>query len=544
VIYDPDEVSANFPTGSRLTPGAANNTGPTLTPRPLPAICGVIGDPTNPRVHFTVADGESAADTLIVTAISTNPLVVPDANLLLIEHAEGDHTLTIEPIGVGYSRITIRVSDGVTMTEFSFRYAASEMGRPGGVFHIGAADGSTAIPVDSNYMFVADDENQTLRLFRRRQSGYAVSQFDFNPFLGLTDIEDGRPREVDMEGSTRVGNRLFWMGGHSHANIGEGRTNRTRVFVTDLTGSGAGSALTYVGRYEYLKLDLVNWDQNNGHGKGANYYGFAASVAEGVEPKAPNGFNIEALGMMPSSTSAAFLGFRAPIVPAANRLYSLIVPVLNFTNMAVKSGIVGSAQFGAPIELDLGGRGVRSIEGTGNNYLIIAGPPGDINDDMPPPRDFKLYTWTGNAADRPQERGADLTGLNPEGIIQLPAPPWTATTQFEILSDNGRTIYYGDGEPGKTLPVVNFRKCRSDLVTLGAVVTPRPYVISVVQAGANLTLAWRSVQGRSYRVQYTTSMAAPSWTNVTGDVAASGPVSSKTFSSGGVTRFYRVALLP
>jgi hypothetical protein len=544
--YNETEASHNYPPGSPLTPGASNNTGPTLDPNPLPALCGVIGDPTNPRVLFTVGDAESAADTLVVTATSSNALVVPDANLFVTAGVEeGDRILTIEPVGVGYSHITLHVSDGVIVTEFSFAYAASEMGRPNGVFHMGGSDGSTAIAVDNDYMFVADDENQTLRLFRRRQSGYPVWQMDFNPFLALTDIENGRPREVDMEASTRVGNRLFWMGGHSHANIGEGRTNRTRVFVTDLSGTGAASTLNYVGRYEFLKLDLVDWDQNNRHGKGEDYYGFAASTAEGVEPKAANGFNIEGLAMMPSSTSAAFLGFRAPIVPATNRLYTLVVPVLNFTNMALRSGIPGSAQFGTPIELDLGGRGIRSIEGTGNNYMIIGGPPGDIAPDMPLPRDFKLYTWTGNAADRPQERAADLSGLNPEGIIQLPPLPWTATTEVEILSDNGRTVYYGDGVAGKQLPVRNFKKCRSDVITLGDVVTPQPYLISITPSGPNLILVWRAVPGLTYQVQYATALTAPLWTAIAGDVVAASATASKTVASDGAAqRFYRVILVP
>jgi hypothetical protein len=205
----------------------------------------------------------------------------------------------------------------------------------------------------------------------------------------------------------------------------------------------------------------------------------------------------------------------------------------------------GSAQFGTPIELDLGGRGVRSIEGTGNNYLIIGGPPGDINPDMPPPRDFKLYTWTGNAADRPQERAADLTGLNPEGIIQLPPLPWTATTQIEILTDNGRTVYYGDGVTGKALPIRNFKKSRSDLVTLGAVVAPKPYIISVMPAGNEMLVTWRAVPTRSYRVQFAGAVSGSTWTDVSGDVTASGPIASKSVATGaGAQRFYRVALLP
>ncbi|HEV8291797.1 MAG TPA: hypothetical protein VGP94_07720, partial [Tepidisphaeraceae bacterium] len=483
LTYNESEVSANFPSGTTLTPGGGNNSVPLISP--LQPICGVIGDPTNPQIEFLVGDADTPPGSLTITATSTNPAVVPDSNLL-INGSGGTRILTINPIGVGYSQIIITVSDGITTVRRSFPYAASEMGRPGGHFHIGGSDGSTAIAVDANYMFVGDDENQTIRLYHRFRSGLPVWKMDFNPFLGLTDYENGVPREVDIESSTRVGNRIYWMGGHSHANIGEGRTNRTRIFATDISGTGAASTLSYVGRYENLKADLVNWDENNHHGKGANYYGFAASTAEGVEPKAPNGFNIEGLSMMPGSSVGAYIGFRAPIVPVTNRVYALVLPILNFTTMATNSGVPNSSSFGAPIEMDLGGRGVRSIEGVTGNYLIIGGPPGDINPDMPPPRDFKLYTWTGNPADPPQERAADLSGLNPEGIVELPPLPWTDTTQVQLLSDNGRMVYYGDDVTAKHLPITNFKKCRSDMVTLGAVVTPRPTILSITPSGANM----------------------------------------------------------
>src|SRR5262249_52369499 len=153
-------------------------------------------------------------------------------------------------------------------------------------------------------------------------------------------------------------------------------TNRSRLFATDLSGTGAASTLAYVGRYEHLKMDLVNWDHSNAHGRGADYFGLAASAAEGVLPKEPDGsgFNIEGLAMAPGSTNIGWIGFRAPLVPATNRVHALIVPVLNFDKLAIGNGPVGSAVFGAPIELPLGCRGIRSIEGDTNGYLIVAGP--------------------------------------------------------------------------------------------------------------------------------------------------------------------------
>ncbi|HEY2950971.1 MAG TPA: hypothetical protein VGK40_00230, partial [Verrucomicrobiae bacterium] len=421
LVFDPGNTSTNFPVGTVLTPGSANNTAPVIDP--LPAWSGVIGDPTNPTLTFTVNDAETPAAALIVTAVSTNQSVVPDANLIITPGPGGWRTLTINPIGVGYSAITVSVSDGTMIGQATIPYAASAMGRAEGRFHTGASDGSAAIAIDANLVLVGDDENQILRLYHRHQSGLPVSTFDMNPFLGLTDLYDtGLPKEIDIEAATRVGHRLFWLGSHSHSGLAESRTNRGRLFATDFSGSGTNSSLNFVGYYNYLKVDLINWDKNNVHGKGANYYGLEASGAVGVNPKAPDGsgFNFEGLSMAPGSTDIAYIAFRAPLVPATNRAKALIVPVQNFAALAASAsgGSPDSALFGAPIELNLGCRGIRSIEGTGTNYLVVAGPPGAATG--MPPADFRLFTWSGTAAGAPQERAADLSGLNPEAIVELP----------------------------------------------------------------------------------------------------------------------------
>ncbi len=475
---------------------------------------------------------------------SSNSAVVPDTNLLVTAGVGGTRTLALNPVGVGYSFITLHASDGSMTGRVTFPYAASAMGRPGGVWHLGASDGSTAIAVDANFMFVGDDENQTIRLYRRNESSLPLSQFNMTPFLELPDVEAGQVREVDIEATTRVGNRLFWMGSHSHANIGETRTNRTRIWATDLTSSGATSTLTYVGRYDNLKVDLIDWDKRNLHGKGTNYFGLEASDAEGVLPKAPDGsgFSIEGLAMMPGSTNGAYVAFRAPIVPGTNRNYALIVPVLNYATLSISNGPAGSASFGAPIEMDLYGRGIRSLEGSSNGYLIVAGPAGATPGNYP--QDFRLYTWTGNPLDQPQQRAADLSDLNPEGIAELPPGPWTHNTQFQILSDNGQSVFYNDNIAAKSLPVANFKKSRSDLVTLGAVVKPAPIITSTTMSGTNLTIVWRALQGETYRVQVKPDLAQTNWLDVAGDVTATGPYASKVVSGGGPQLFCRVVLPP
>lgn len=98
-----------------------------------------------------------------------------------------------------------------------------------------------------------------------------------------------------------------------------------------------------------------------------------------------------------------------------------------------------NANIGTPIELDLGGRGIRSIDrNTNNQYLIIAGLPDAAT--ATAPKDFRLCSWTGNPSDPPELLLTDLTGLNTglnidssleslESIVEVPI----IITKFENL---------------------------------------------------------------------------------------------------------------
>lgn len=542
LVYDPSGASANFPLGARLTPGVYANQPPSVAR--LHPFSGVIGDPTNPGLKLELRDPDTAASELRLSVTSSNQSVVPNSNLSLVS-AGGQHwTLFLNPVGVGYSWISLVVRDDDLVVTQSFHYAASAMGRAGGHFLTGMSDASAAYPMDTNYMWVADDENQTLKLYDRTRSGQPVLTANFDAFLGLTDLyPNGSPREVDLEGATHVGNRLFWIGSHSLSGDAELRPNRARLFATDLSGSGTNAILAYRGRYDFLRDDLINWDANNLHGKGANYYGFVASTQPGVDPKAPDGsgFNIEGLCMAPGSATTAYLGFRAPIVPATNRNYALLVPVLNFTTLAGTNLPPGSAIFGTPIELDLYGRGVRSIEGSDAGILIVGGAPGATN---LYPADFRLYRWTGVAGEQPQQLSSDLSGMNPEAIVETPPGPWSSSTPIQLLSDNGTASYYNDDIEAKHLADLEFKKFRSDWVTLGQVVKPAPFFKSIQLANGTLTMVWRSLKGETYRLQSKSNLMSGAWSDIPGDVTATGPAASKTFSITASPRFYQVFVLP
>lgn len=285
-----------------------------------------------------------------------------------------------------------------------------------GAVHTLSANASTAVALDNSLMVVGDDEDQTLRIYYRNVGGPPVRQQNFNPNLGLTDVDPaGQVREVDIEASTRVGNRIYWLGSHGNCGgcdpPGELRPNRNRLFATDIVGTGTNTTLSYFGRYDKLKIDLINWDRTNGHRLGSNYLQLAASAAEGVPPEtaAHDGFNIEGLAMAPTGT-VAYIGFRSPLTPSSGRSNALIVPLLNLPQLVVGNPSPGPARFGPPIELFLDRRGVRSIESVSNGVVIVAGTTTNSGT-------FRIYTWSGRTNDPPRERQVAFTVNQPEGLI-------------------------------------------------------------------------------------------------------------------------------
>jgi predicted extracellular nuclease len=480
------DVTASFSTASPIISNTAPTIVPTAGANPRLAlgtaspsfVSGVISDPTDPAsvsgIAFTIADAETTVASLTVSAVSNNATVVPNANIV-ITGTGASRLVKITPIGAGLATITVTVSDSTANTDYVINYAASAASNSpaNSRFITGACDASSALALDASAMFVANDEDQQLRLYPRGLSGYFASSFDFTANLGLTDISGGAPREVDIEASTRIGNRIYWLGSHSNSSSGANRVNRSRLFATDISGTGTATTLSFVGYYGNLKADLIAWDDANGHGLGASALGFAVSAAPPVLPEAAGGtgFNIEALTVAPDGTTG-YIAFRAPLATAATRDRALIVPITNFASLVSASPATGPATFGAPILLDLGGRAIRSIDrNAANQYLIIAGPPAAATGVAP--ADFRLYRWSGVATDAPQLFATDLTARGVvgsfEGIVEVPNP-LQAGAQVQLLVDTGDTNFYGNGAC-KDLPNAAHKKARVETFDLVAPVT-------------------------------------------------------------------------
>jgi predicted extracellular nuclease len=507
-------------------------------------VSGAINDPTDPArtlgIDFAIADPDTPLDTLIVTVSSSNAAVVPNANLSL-SGSGATRNLKITPTGVGFADITVTVSDGANTDSYVIRYGASAGSVTPGTtrFHTGTSDASTAIALDANYMLVADDEDQTIRLYDRNGSGLPLKSFDFTSFLGLSGSS-----EVDIEASTRLGNVIYWMGSHSNNSSGADRPNRERIFATEVSGTGANTSLTFLGYYRFLEDDLIAWDVANG-----NVLGLAASAANGVLPEQTNGFNIEGLTMAPDNATA-YVAFRAPNQPTSSRTQALIIPVTNFTSLlSPTGGTSGSATFGAPIQLDLGGRGIRSIErnNTGD-YVIIAGPAGAATGTAP--ADFRLYTWTGNPTDAPLLRNVDLSALLADGsfesIVQVP-DNLSSTSQIQVLVDNGDTVWYDNGVISKDLEAPTFgkeiQKFRSEVITLsdstmtipaGAIALSTPYSQTFDTLIASGTATWvdNSIEGwYTARTGTGNTIVASTGTNTAGNLYSFGSNADRALGS-------------
>src|SRR5262249_44507028 len=94
----------------------------------------------------------------------------------------------------------------------------------------GMRDASAAVAVSSNLFIVADDEKNTLRLYSADKPGPPLKEFDVNAFLEVTS----KSPEADLEGAALVGNRAFWIGSHGRNKKGKERSNRCRLFATDI----------------------------------------------------------------------------------------------------------------------------------------------------------------------------------------------------------------------------------------------------------------------------------------------------------------------
>jgi hypothetical protein len=278
----------------------------------------------------------------------------------------------------------------------------------------GPCDASAAVALDAGHFVVGDDEHNTFYIYRRGQA-QAIASLNLSKFLNT-----GTEQESDIEGAAATGQRIYWISSHGRDGKGKARPARHRFFATKLL-PGNPPALKPLG-VPYTRL-LHDMEES------AVLKPYKLSDAARLAAEADGGFNIEGLAATPAGT--LLIGLRNPLPQQR----ALLIPLKNPGEV-----IAGQrARFGTPIELDLGRRGIRSIERVGDSYLIAAGPPADSGS-------FALYRWSGRPGDAASQlTGIDLGDLRPEALFAIPH-----TGQVQLLSDDGGVTI--DGVKCKKLP--------------------------------------------------------------------------------------------
>jgi Protein of unknown function (DUF3616) len=280
--------------------------------------------------------------------------------------------------------------------------------------HAGMCDASASVAIAPTMFIVANDEDNMLRVYWRDKPGKPVHEFDLTSFLKV-----GPKQEADIEGATRMGDRVYWITSHGTNKDGESRPSRHQLFATEVKVAGDQVTITTVGEpYQDLLKGLTKISGIEDYKLGEA----AKAPPEQIETSNQvAGLNIEGLSATPQRT--LLLAFRNP-VPGKNKK-ALIVPLKNPDQVVVGR----AAEFGTPILLSLDGLGIRSIEyfETRGKYLIIAGPSSDAGD-------FKLYQWAGPPSEEVELiKGINFKGLYPEALIIYPEEK----AKIQILSDDG-----------------------------------------------------------------------------------------------------------
>lgn len=282
----------------------------------------------------------------------------------------------------------------------------------------GICDASAAVALDAAHFAVADDEHNTLLVYRKGRAA-ALSRLSLAAFLGTA-----ADQESDIEGAAAIGRRVYWIASHGRNSSGKPREARQRFFAMEIATTATTPTLRAVGRaYTRLLADLLASDVVKD---------LDLRAAAQRAPESPGGLNIEGLAATPEG--GLLIGFRNPLRDGK----ALLVTLDNPGDLVEPGSQPVAAKFSRVVWLDLGGRGVRSIERVEGDHVIVAGPAANAGS-------FALYRWSGNVGDAARQvHGADLGDLRPEALFQ-----WPQTQQLQVLSDDGGVLL--QGKPCKDL---------------------------------------------------------------------------------------------
>jgi len=254
--------------------------------------------------------------------------------------------------------------------------------------YTGICEPSGGAFVDATRFVVASDESNVLRIYER----------GFPDILASVDLTGFLMHEKsDLEGAALGDGMIYWTASQSFSSKSKDG-KRMVIFATTISNTDAETPLVPMGVVrEDLKDELV-----------------AMSGTAAAE------INIE--GLAAGADGSLYFGFR--------NLVDREAPVVHLKNTAaVLSDASVLPIFGQTTLLNLGGRGIRSLERIGDRYMVVAGPSGD-SDSL----GFALYWWDGNNEGEVQiwDNLPPLGDIDPEVAVLS-----RDGTFIQIVSDDG-----------------------------------------------------------------------------------------------------------
>lgn len=286
-----------------------------------------------------------------------------------------------------------------------------------------ACDGSAAIGIGDQTFIVAHDDDNILRGYKEGTAAPIFSE-SLVSFIG-------KKKEVDIEGVAQIDGLIYWIGSHGRDSGGDVEPTRLTLFAIRLMPPGSTPALKtegkpYKGLSETFLKPLLT---KLGHGNAGD-----------LPPESPGALNIEGLAATPEKT--LLIAFRNPL----HEKQALVAELLNPGEVIADDQ--ARAELGRVFELDLGGRGIRSIEliSAAAGYLIVAGPF-DSGASLGGKDLFAIYRWRSLDSPPRVERvtGLDLSSLEefrPESLY-LASKPGVSPATWALLSDDGDTVVGG-----------------------------------------------------------------------------------------------------
>ena len=360
----------------------------------------------------------------------------------------------------------------------------------------GCCDASASVGLGGDWMAVANDENNALRVYSISEGGAPVWEVDWSDSEFL-DLDRDHP-EMDLEGAARVGDQVFWIASHGRNKSGKIRENRFRFFATtiiqpqtlpdeskesdpnddgspddepmpqpQLTTNTFPTLQPEGSAYSRLLSDLIRADAQ---------WGFGLGAAAQRSPEDPDSLNIEALSAWPtkttnnnntsvanSSTSGGEIESeiqagsvdqaKTEIDSSTNQIQevatsgalaigfrsplkngrAILIPLLNPLEMVQANA---EAEFGDPVLLDLDGRGIRGMEmgvKPQPDTSVFYILAGPPHDEDRPP--FRFYTW--RFRERGNFRDSDLRSVF---MSQGPLNGVTWESVISLESSAGRDL--------------------------------------------------------------------------------------------------------